>query len=58
MEVYFRGGIDYPGAGKKIEMAFSWVYLYANIKKIIANALSGQLQLAMSLSMQQYFMLE
>lgn len=43
MEVYFREGIDYLGARKKIEMAFSWVYLYAIIKKIIANAFSGQL---------------
>ena len=58
MEVYFREGIFNSGARKKNRDGISAGFISTlALKKIMANAFSGQPPVAISLAIPQYFML-
>lgn len=58
MEIDFREGIVNPGERKKNRDGILAGFIFTlTLKKIIANAFSGQLQVAISLAIQPYFML-
>ena len=59
MGVYFRECKVNSGARKKNRDGILAGFIFTpTLKKIMANAFSGQLQVAISLAIQQYFMLQ